>query len=88
MYTLKNQISDDKQLAGKLSSDDKEAILAVVKEKTTWLDAHGDSANTEDLEEAKAAVENVANPIMAKLYEQTGGGSDATEEDVYDHTEL
>ena len=68
-YTLKRQLeSEDEQLAQKLNQDDKDSILNIVNEKLEWL-KDNDEAPTEDFKDAKKAIEEVAQPIIAKLYQ-------------------
>ncbi|CAO3662605.1 unnamed protein product [Umbelopsis vinacea] len=91
LYSLKNQISDDSQLGGKLSEDDKEAIEEAVKEKLEWLDDSSVSATKEDFDEKREEVEAIVNPITSKLY--AGGSSDSAystedEEPLSGHDEL
>jgi heat shock protein 5 len=91
LYSIKNQVSDKEQLGGKISDEDKEKVLDIVKEKMDWLASNAETASKEDFEEQKAEVENVVNPITAKLYGDaggSGGGSGATNEDDVDHDEL
>jgi heat shock protein 5 len=89
LFSLKNQVNDEKQLGGKLSADDKEKILDIVKEKIDWLDSNGATASPEDFEEQKAEVEAVVNPITSQLYEGGAGGSSAQDDDDDDeHDEL
>lgn len=81
---LKNQLSDKESgLASKISDDDKETILEAVKDALDWLDENASDATKEELEEQREALQNVANPIITKLYGQGGSGS-ATSEDEYD----
>merc|ERR1712018_1086239 len=68
-YTLKRQLeSEDEQLAQKLNQDDKDSILNIVNEKLDWL-KDNDEAPTKDFKDAKKAIEEVAQPIIAKLYQ-------------------
>jgi heat shock protein 5 len=90
LYSLKNQLSDDSQLGGKLDADDKEAIEEAVKEKIEWLDDSSVSATKEDFDEKREEVEAIVNPITSKLY---AGGSDSAystedEEPLSGHDEL
>ena len=91
-YSLKNQLSDDEKLGGKLSPDDKEQITAAVDEAIEWLDSNPD-AETDEYRAKKKEVEEVANPIISKLYEQagqppSGGYGGEEEEDGMDRDEL
>ena len=56
IYGLKNQLSDQDGLGGKLSEDDKKTILNTIKETTDWIEEHGSDASTEDLEEKLAGT--------------------------------
>ena len=83
MYTLKSSVNDEKQLGAKITDDDKKTILDALKETQKWIEAHPE-ANKEDIDEQKAALEDIVNPITSKLYE---AGAGATEPDE-DHDEL
>ena len=90
LYQLKDQVTDEKKLAGKINEDDKKVILNAVGDAQKWSDAHKESASKEDFEEQKAKVEKLVAPIMTKLYEAGGaGGSSAPAEDIpNEHDEL
>ena len=64
--------------------------MEAVKEATDWLDENAASATTEDFEEQKEKLSNVAYPITSKLY--SGGAGEAPTEDddepVGSHDEL
>ncbi|OJJ64481.1 hypothetical protein ASPSYDRAFT_39214 [Aspergillus sydowii CBS 593.65] len=85
-FSLKNQVSNEEGLGGQIDEDDKQTILDAVKEVHDWLDENGASATTEDFEEQKEQLSNVAYPITSKLY----GSAPPTEEDDddYGHDEL
>ena len=101
-FSLKNQVNDDEGLGGKIDEDDKETVsfplpipmnhthkaqlLEAVKETTEWLEEHGSTAVTEDFEEQKEKLSNVAYPITSKLYSQAGPGGE--DDEVPDHDEL
>ena len=94
LYQLKDQVNDEKKLAGKINDEDKKVILDAVSEAQKWSDSHKDSASKEDIEEQKAKVEKLVAPIMTKLYEAGAGAGagagDATGETSTpdDHDEL
>lgn len=71
-YSLKNQINDKEKLGAKLSDEDKEKITEAVDEAIKWLEENTE-ADTEALKEHKTELEGVVQPIMSKLYENTGG---------------
>ena len=68
VYGLKSQLADSDGLGGKLDADDKKTLLDAIKETTEWIDSEGQSASAEDLEEKLQEIQNIANPITAKLY--------------------
>ncbi|KAI9046334.1 Hsp70 family ATPase KAR2 [Aspergillus affinis] len=76
-FSLKNQVSDENGLGGQIDEDDKQTILDAVKEVTDWLDDNAATATTEDFEEQKEQLSNVAYPITSKLY----GSAPADEDD-------
>jgi endoplasmic reticulum chaperone BiP len=90
LYQLKDQVTDEKKLAGKINEDDKKVILNAVGDAQKWSDAHKESASKEDFEEQKAKVEKLVAPIMTKLYEAgAASGSSAPAEDIpNEHDEL
>lgn len=53
--------------------------MEAVKETTEWLEENAATATTEDFEEQKEKLSNVAYPITSKLY--SGGESAPTEEE-------
>lgn len=55
--------------------------MEAVKEATEWLDENGASATTEDFEEQKEKLSNVAYPITSKLYGGGAGGAPTEEEE-------
>jgi len=71
-YSLKNQIGDKEKLGAKLSDEDKEKITEAVDEAIKWLESNPE-AETEAYKEKKTELEGIVQPIMTKLYEQSGG---------------
>eukprot|EP00111_Clytia_hemisphaerica_P019952 TCONS_00058840-protein len=71
-YSLKNQIGDKDKLGSKLSEEDKAALEKATDEAVSWLESHAD-ASTEELKEEKKKLEDVATPIVSKIYQQQGG---------------
>lgn len=87
-YSLKNQVGDADKLGSKLSESEKTEITQVVDEAIEWLDSNPD-ADTEELKAKKKEIEDVANPIISKLYQQSGGAPPPTgEEPPSDKDEL
>ncbi|KAJ3023853.1 ATPase with role in protein import into the ER [Thoreauomyces humboldtii] len=85
IYGLKSQVNDESQLGGKLSAEDKKEIQDAVKKAQDWLDSEGQSASKDDIDEQKAELESIVNPITSKLYSQ---GGDESSEEAPDHDEL
>merc|ERR1719261_424052 len=83
-YSLKNQLSDKEKLGGKLSDEDKEKIEEIVNEKIAWLEENAD-ADADEMKAQKKEMEDIVQPIIAKLYQGQGGappGEEGDEEDV------
>ena len=70
VYNTLNVLDDDK-LKDKLEESDKETIKTKLTKVQTWLDDN-QSASTEEYEEKQKECEAVVNPVMTKLYSQTG----------------
>ncbi|KAL5484596.1 hypothetical protein EMCRGX_G021123 [Ephydatia muelleri] len=79
-YSLKNQVNDKEKLGSKLSSEDKTTILKAVDDAIEWLESHQD-AEAEDLKQKKKEVEEVVNPIISRLYQQSGGSPPPEDKD-------
>ena len=71
-YSLKNQIGDKDKLGSKLSEEDKKTLEKATEEAISWLESHAD-ATTEELKDEKKKLEDVATPIVSKIYQQQGG---------------
>ena len=74
-YNLRNSLSDDK-LKDKFEGGDKEKLEKAVDETIKWLDASME-ASKEEFEGKQKELEEVANPIMRKLYAGAGGAGGA-----------
>jgi len=73
-YNLKNTLTDEeKGLKDKISEDDKEEIETAIDEVLEWLDENQE-AEKEEYDEKQKELEGIANPIMQKVYQQSGGG--------------
>ncbi|EFQ35485.1 hsp70-like protein [Colletotrichum graminicola] len=83
-FSLKNQVNDDEGLGGKIDDEDKETILEAVKETTSWLEENSGTATTEDFEEQKEKLSNVAYPITSKMYQGAGGAGGDDEPPSHD----
>jgi len=79
-YSLKNQIGDKEKLGGKLSDEDKEKIEEQINEKIAWLEANQE-ADGDEFKEKKKEMEEIIQPIIAKLYQGAGGAPPGGEEE-------
>merc|ERR1711955_57471 len=80
-YSLKNQLCDKEKLGGKLSDEETAKIEEVINEKIAWLE---ENADADELKAQKKEMEDIVQPIIAKLYQGQGGappGGDEGEED-------
>jgi len=84
-YSLRNTLRDE-NVAGKLSADDKEKLTKAVDDAINWLD-HNQTAEKDEFEHQRKELENLAMPIMSKLYqggaEMPGGAGGFGAEDKY-----
>ncbi|KAL1891760.1 ATPase with role in protein import into the ER [Ceratocystis pirilliformis] len=85
-FNLKTQVADQEGLGGKLDDDDKETLTDAIKEAMEWMEENAATAETEDFEEQREKLSNVAYPITSKMY-GNAGGADADDE-VPSHDEL
>jgi len=70
-YSLRNTLSDEK-VDEKLDASDKEKLKKAIDETVDWLD-HNTTATKEEYEDRQKELEGVANPIMMKFYQASGG---------------
>jgi heat shock protein 5 len=59
-------------------------LLEAVKEAQDWLESEGATATTEDFQEQKEKLSEVAYPITSKLYEGAGGPGADEDSDIRD----
>lgn len=85
-YSLKNQVSDEEKLGGKLDDDDKQAVIDAVKETLDWLDENT-SADKEEYDEQQQKLQSVTSPIISKVY-QGGAGGEGGDDDEEPTDEL
>jgi chaperone protein DnaK len=71
-YSLKNQINDKEKLGAKIEAGDKEKIEEILDEKLKWLESNQD-ADADDFKAQKKEIEDLVQPIIAKLYQGAGG---------------
>ncbi|KAI5054315.1 hypothetical protein GOP47_0013039 [Adiantum capillus-veneris] len=71
-YNMRNTIRDEKT-AGKLDAADKKKIEDAVDAAIQWLD-HNQLAEAEEFDDRMKDLENVCNPIVARMYQGGVGG--------------
>jgi len=85
-YSLKNQLSDKEKLGGKLSDEETSKIEEVINEKIAWLEENQE-ADADEFKAQKKEMEDIVQPIIAKLYQGAGGpppgAGDEEEDDEY-----
>ncbi|KAM0067264.1 Heat shock cognate 70 kDa protein 2 [Helianthus debilis subsp. tardiflorus] len=71
-YNMRNTVKDEK-IGEKLSPEDKKKIEDTIDEAIAWLDSN-QLGEADEFEDKMKELENVCNPIIAKMYQ---GGGDA-----------
>merc|ERR1719450_1030482 len=72
-FSMKNTLEEEK-IKAVVSEDDKKTVTTKIDEVLAWLDENQE-AEKEVYEEKQKEMEGVANPIMMKAYQATGGGA-------------
>jgi len=70
-FSVKQTVEDDK-LKDKISDDDKTQVIAKAKEILEWLD-NNQQAGKDEYDDKQKELEQIATPIMTKLYQSAGG---------------
>jgi len=70
LYSTKNSVSEDK-VKEKLSEEDVETVEKIVQENIAWLESN-QSAEVEEVKKKQEEFQSTVNPIMTKLYANTG----------------
>eukprot|EP01025_Chloroclados_australasicus_P005511 TRINITY_DN1168_c0_g1_i1.p1 TRINITY_DN1168_c0_g1~~TRINITY_DN1168_c0_g1_i1.p1 ORF type:complete len:659 (+),score=128.91 TRINITY_DN1168_c0_g1_i1:384-2360(+) len=81
-----SQTVDDK-LADKLDDDEKDKIKDAVSEALEWLDDNQD-AEVEEFEDKLKELQDITQPIIAKVYQSGDYDMGGDDEDLGDHDEL
>ena len=93
LYNLKNSLDDEeKGIAGKIAEAEKNELVSLIDESLDWMEENPEA----DIDEYKAKqkeVEQVANPIMKKVYGSGGspgggGGDDSGADEDFGDDEL
>ena len=71
-FQLKNTLNDEK-IRDKFSESDREALEKASSEALEWVESHPDET-AETYESRQKEIEEIANPIMTRMYSAAGGG--------------
>ncbi|RVW57070.1 Heat shock cognate 70 kDa protein [Vitis vinifera] len=71
-YNMRNTIKDEK-IGAKLPPEDKKKIEDAIEQAIQWLDAN-QLAEADEFEDKMKELESLCNPIIAKMYQGSGGG--------------
>jgi len=72
-YSIRNTIREEK-VAGVLDAEDKAKLEKAIDDAIQWLDQN-QLAEVEEFEHKQKELEDIANPIMTKIYQQAAGGA-------------
>merc|ERR1712150_133462 len=70
-FNMKNTLEDE-NIKGKIDENDKKTILDKCNDAISWLDGN-QTAEVEEFKEKQKELESVCNPVISKLYGQSGG---------------
>merc|ERR1712211_99683 len=71
-FNMKSTLEDDK-LQGKIPENDHKIIMDKCNEVISWLD-NNQTAEIDEYKHKQKEVESICNPIITKLYQQSGAG--------------
>eukprot|EP01088_Endostelium_zonatum_P001962 TRINITY_DN1236_c0_g1_i2.p1 TRINITY_DN1236_c0_g1~~TRINITY_DN1236_c0_g1_i2.p1 ORF type:complete len:286 (-),score=85.46 TRINITY_DN1236_c0_g1_i2:28-885(-) len=77
-YQVRNAISDEEKIAGKISEDEKKSLKDAVNEVIEWLDENG-MATKEELETKYEELDKIVKPLFGKLHRANNGGDGGDE---------
>jgi L1 cell adhesion molecule like protein len=71
IYNIRNSLADEK-LKAKFGADDKAKVEAALQTHQQWMEANH-NASTEEYEAKRKELEAVYQPIIMRIYQETGG---------------
>ena len=89
LYNLKNTLEDEeKGISEKVEKAEKDELISLIDEKLDWLEENPE-ADADEYAAQQKEVEQVANPIMRKVYQGSGApGDSGDDEDNFGDDEL
>jgi L1 cell adhesion molecule like protein len=72
-YSLRNSLNEEK-IASALSDEDKATLKEKIDATIQWIETGSAGAAKDEFDNKRTELEGVANPIMAKVYQQGGAG--------------
>merc|ERR1719375_1669509 len=83
LYNLKNTLEDDeKGVADKIDEGEKNELVTIIDESLDWLEENPE-AEADEYSDKQKEVEQVANPIMRKVYQGEGMPGDSGDEEDF-----
>jgi heat shock protein 5 len=88
IYSMKNTVEDkEKGIGDKLSTEEKETITNAIKEHQDWLNANPETEK-EDYETHLKDLQKTCDPIVARVYKQSGGGPNPGQDETPEDPDL
>jgi len=88
LYNLKNTLEDEeKGVSDKLEAAEKNELISLIDESLDWLEENPE-ADADEYTDKQKEVEQVANPIMRKVYQGEGMPGDAGDDEDFGDDEL
>jgi len=88
LYNLKNTLNDEeKGISEKIEAAEKDELMTMIDESLDWLEENPE-ADADEYTAKQKEVEQVANPIMRKVYQGTGGAPGGEEDEDFGDDEL
>jgi len=78
-YSMKSQVADKEKLGAKLSEEEKETITTACDDVISWLESNQE-ADAEAFKEKKEELQSTINPIVEKVYKESGGQGEEKDE--------
>merc|ERR1711998_410324 len=88
LYNLKNTLEDDeKGVSDEIEASEKNELISLIDESLDWLEENPE-AEADEYSDKQKEVEQVANPIMRKVYQGEGMPGDSGDEEDFGDDEL